>query len=150
MAPLQKIKKRIGEILVDRGLITQRQLEEVLAIQQEKGKNKRVGQILVELGYVTNEEISLVEALHQGCPYIKIDRCEIDAQVADLLPEALMRRHLVVPVDKIKDVLTVAMVDPFDQAAIEQVQRLTKCNVKVFTTTTSECKEAIEKFFIKK
>ena len=150
MTPLQKIKKRIGEILVERGLITHLQLEEVLRLQQAKWKEKRVGQILVELGYVTDEEISLVEALHQGSPYLKINRCIIDPQVMGLLPEAFMRRHLVVPVDKIKDLLTVAMVNPLDQAAIEQAEWLTKCTIKVFTTASSECVEVIDAFFKKK
>lgn len=147
--PIVRVKAKIGELLLKKGLIKQEQLQEALSLQASKDKGKPLGQILVELGYVDKEELFGFLAVQKGCPYININNYRIEPTVLSLIPEAMVRKYKVLPIDKIQDVFTIAMVNPLDIMAIDQIQKLTDTNVKVFLTTPLELKEAILRYYDK-
>ncbi len=150
MSPIRRVKTKIGELLLQKGLITSGQLQEALALQHGKEKGKPLGQILVELGYIGKEQLCIFLAVQGGYPYIDINQCIIKPEVLSLVPAALVKKYQVLPIDKIQDVLTLAMVNPLDIVTIDQIQKLTNSTVKVFLTTPVELEEMILRYYSKK
>lgn len=149
MSPYRTTKIEIGRLLLQKGLITIQQLQEALTLQREKEPNKLLGQILIELGYVSREELYFVLAIQSGYPYIDIKRCIIDADVLSLIPEIMVRKYQIFPIDKIQDVVTLAMVNPLDNSALDQIQEIVKSNIKVFLTTPSDLEELLSSYYRK-
>ena len=139
------VAKRIGEILLERHIISQPQLEQALARQKAHGG--LLGHILVELGALSEEEVALALTAGYALPYLPLNNYDIDAEVVKLIPEPLARRHCVVPIDRIGNSLTVAMADPSNLRAIEEIERLTSCVLQIFVSTSSEIRKAIERCY---
>ena len=139
------ITKRIGEILVERALVTPKQLESALAYQKEHGG--LLGQILITLGYATEEEIALALTAQYGFPYLPLDSYEIDNGVTQLIPEHVARQYCLIPIDRIGNALTVAMADPSNSPAIEDIEILTNCVVQTFVSTPSHIQKAIDRCY---
>jgi len=139
------ITKKIGEVLLERGVVTQKELERALAQQRERGG--LMGQILIELGFVTEEEIALALTAQYGFPYLPLDNYEIDLGLADILPEETARQYCLIAIDRIGNALTLAMADPSNVQAIEAIEMMTKCVVQTFVSTPSDIVKAIEKYY---
>ena len=139
------ITKRIGEILLERGLITQKQLEQALARQQTRGG--LVGELLIELGFVTEEVVALALTAQYGFPYIQLENYEIDDGVTKLIPEHVARQYMLIPIDRIGNALTVAMADPSNTQAVEDIEMLTNCVVQTFVSTPSDIQHAIARYY---
>jgi type IV pilus assembly protein PilB len=137
------ITKRIGEILIERGVITPSQLEQAIALQKEKGG--LIGQILIRMGAVTEQEVALALTAQYGFPYLPLDNYEIDAEVANSIPGNLARQYCLIPIDRIGNALTVAMSDPSNMQAIEDIEMTTNCVVQAFVSTPSDIQKAIDK-----
>ena len=147
MSPYRSTKTAIGKLLIQKGLITNEQLQEALILQRDKIKDKLLGQILIQLGYLNKDDLYFALAIQSGYPYIDIRRCIVSPEVMSLIPEIMVRKYQAFPIDKIQDVVTVAMVNPLDNLAIDQIQDITKSNIKVFLTTPSDIKEIIFRYF---
>ena len=139
------VSKQLGEILVERGLITKDQLKEALDIQKQDGG--LLGEILVRLDFAKEEEITQALTTQFGFPYLPLDSYEIEPEVIKLVPENVARQYWLVPIDRIGNTLTVAMADPLNTHAIEDVEFITKCKVQPFVTTATNIKEAIENYY---
>ena len=143
--PKRIITKRLGEVLLERGVITRAELERALAHQKERGG--LIGHALIHLGFITEEEVALALTAQYGFPYLPLDNYEIDASVTTIIPEAVARRHCLIPIDRIGNALTLAMADPSNMKAIEEVELLTKCVVQTFVSTPSNINQAIDKYY---
>ena len=111
-------RQRLGDVLVERELITREQLDEALARHRLNGR--RLGEVLLSMGAITQEQLSwaLSEALH--IPFVELSDEVVDLEVARSLPEAVLRRHEAVPILRVADEMTVLVADPTNrQAAIE-------------------------------
>jgi len=139
------INKRLGELLIERGIINTRQLEKALAVQQEKGG--LVGEILVELGFVKEEDIAQALTAQYGFPYLPLSNYEINPEVVNIVPGRVARQYMLVPIDKIGNNLTLAMSNPLNIQAIEDVELLSGCSVQTFVSTSTDIKKAIEKYY---
>lgn len=139
------ITKRIGEVLLERGVITAKELEKAITHQKEQGG--LMGQVLIRLGFVTEEEIALALTAQYGFPYLPLDNYEIDAALTALIPETTAREYCLIPVDRIGNALTLAMADPSNLQAVEAIELLTKCVVQTFVSTPSDIVKAIEKHY---
>ena len=139
------ITKRLGEVLLERGVINQKALEKALAYQKEHGG--LMGQILIQLGFVTEEEIALALTAQYGFPYLPLANYEIDGGLTAIIPEQMARQYCLIPIDRIGNALTLAMADPSNVQAIEDVELLTKCVVQAFVSTPSDIGRAIEKHY---
>ena len=139
------ITKRIGEVLVERGLINRKELERALAHQKEHGG--LMGQILIQLGCVTEDEVALALTAQYGFPYLPLANYEIDSELTALVPAQIARQYCLIPIDRIGNALTLAMADPSNLQAIEEIELLTKCVVQTFVSTPSEITKAIEKYY---
>lgn len=117
-----QIKKQIGTLLVESGIITPEQLEEALRIQKENNQQVQVGEILKSLGYVTEQQVLMALEYQLGIPCIELNRVAIPQEIANKIPPGMARRHGIVPV-KIQDhVLYIAMEDPFDIVALNDAR----------------------------
>jgi type IV pilus assembly protein PilB len=143
--PRRLITKRLGEVLLERGVIDRKELERALAHQKEHGGF--MGQVLLKLGVVTEEEIALALTAQYGFPYLPLDNYEIDDALAAIIPEEMARRYCLIPIDRIGNALTLAMADPSNVKAIEDIELLTKCVVQTFVSTPSDIEKAIEKHY---
>ena len=142
------ITKRIGEVLLERGVITAKELEKAIAHQKEHGG--LMGQVLIQLGFVTEEEIALALTAQYGFPYLPLDNYEIDGGLTAIIPEATARQYCLIPVDRIGNALTLAMADPSNIQAIESIELMTKCVVQTFVSTPSDILKAIDKHYTHK
>lgn len=139
------ISKQLGELLLERGIINQRQLEKALQVQKEKGG--LIGEILVELGFAKEEDIAQSLTAQYGFPYLPLSNYEIDAEILDIVPSRVARQYLLIPVDKIGNNLTLAMSNPLNIQAIEDVELISNCNIQTFVSTSSDIKKAIGKYY---
>jgi len=144
----KKINKQLGELLIEKGVINAKQLEQALKIQSVKGS--LIGQILVALGYATEEEIAQAITVQYGFPYLPLKGYEVDHEVIATIPENVARQYCLIPIDKIGDTLTVAMSNPLNIQAVEDIEMMVKCNIQAFVGTLSDINEAINRYYNKK
>ncbi len=145
MKPKKVIDKQLGQLLIERGIIDQSQLEKALAIQQQKGG--LIGEILVELGFAKEEDIAYALTAQYGFPYLPLSNYEINPEIINIIPHSVARQYLLMPIDKIGNNLTLAISDPLNVQAIEDVELISGCNVQIFVSTSSDIKEAITKYY---
>lgn len=136
------IQKQLGELLRDCRLISAEQLEEALLIQREKGG--LLGQILVSRGHTTEEAIAQALTAQYGFPYLPLEGYEIDPEVAKIIPEHVAIQYGLIAVDRVGSILTVAMSNPLNTQAVEDVEMLTHFKVQVFVTTAADVSNAIK------
>lgn len=139
------IRKQLGEILVESKLITPENLKEALLVQKEKGG--LIGQILVSLDYTTEEAIAQALTTQYGFPYLPLGGYEVDLEVCRLIPEHVASQYALIAVDRVGSVITVAMANPLNSAATEDVEMITHCKVQVFVSTTTDINEAIRRAY---
>ncbi len=142
--PQQK-KKRLGEMLLAAGLLTELQLER--ALREQKKSGIRLGKVLRELGYVDEEGIIAVLGKQMGIPHIALSRIVIDPAVVNIVPELVARRHQVLPLFKKEQTLTLAMVDPLNVFAIDDIQQITDLEIVPVVGTEREILKAIERYY---
>ena len=142
------ISKQLGELLIERKIIMPEQLQKSLDFQKVNGG--LIGEILVQMGFAKEEDIAQVLTAQYGYPYLPLMNYDIDQDVAKLIPEQVARQYCVIPIDKIGNNLTIAMSNPLNSHAIEDVEMITKCVVQVFVSTTTDIRKAIERCFEKK
>jgi type IV pilus assembly protein PilB len=144
--PIRKIiNKQLGELLIEQGIINQSQLDKALSVQRDKGG--LIGEILVDLGFTKEEDIAQALTAQYGFPFLPLVNYEINPDVANVIPARVARQYLLVPIDKIEKNLTVAMSNPLNIPAIEDVELLSGCHVQVFVSTSSDIKKAIAKYY---
>ncbi|MDP2941597.1 MAG: hypothetical protein Q8N85_05035 [Candidatus Omnitrophota bacterium] len=139
------INKQLGELLIERGIINQRQLEKVLTIKQERGG--LIGEILVEMGYAKEEDIAQALTAQYGFPYLPLANYEINPEIVSIIPARVARQYLLIPIDRIGNNLTVAMSNPLNTQAVEDVELMSGCSVQTFVATSSDVKRAIAKYY---
>lgn len=139
------INKKLGELLIEEGIINQRQLDKALAIQQEKGG--LIGEILVDLGVVKEGDIAKSLTAQYGFPYLPLNNYDINPEIIAIIPVRVARQYLLIPIDKIGNNLTIAMSNPLNIQAVEDVELLSGCSVQTFVSTSSDIKRAIEKYY---
>lgn len=139
------VNKHLGEVLIERGIISQEQLAMAITYQKEKGG--LLGEILVELGFASEENIAQALTCQYGFPYLPLANYEIDPDVLKSIPENVCRQFCLIPIDKIGKSLTLSMANPLNIQAIEDVELITGCLIQTFVSTASDIKKAIEKYY---
>jgi len=144
--PLRRIiNKQLGELLIDRGLLTPEKLEKALVYQRDKGG--LIGEIIVELGFVKEEDIAQALTTQYGFPFLPLGNYDINADILSIIPVRVAKQYLLIPVDKIGNNLTIAMSNPLNVQAVEDVELLSGCSVQIFVSTSSDVKKAIERYY---
>ncbi|MCK4464058.1 MAG: hypothetical protein KAU58_07085 [Candidatus Omnitrophica bacterium] len=137
--------KPLGQLLLERKLITKEQLEKALEIQKEQAG--LIGQILVSLGYVKEEEIAHAITVQYGYPYLPLNNYEFNKDVVKIIPANVAKQYGLVAIDKLGNMLTVAMCNPLNIQAVEDIELLIGCRVQAFVSTLTDINNIIEKCY---
>ncbi|MCX5667754.1 MAG: PilZ domain-containing protein [Candidatus Omnitrophica bacterium] len=139
------MKKKIGEILIANGLIDKKVLDEALAHQKRCGGN--ITQYLIAQGYLKEEDLAKCISVQFGYPYLPLRAYDIPADIVKLVPAAIVKKFWLMPIDKIQNIITLVMADPFDEEALNEVEKATGCKVQPFVGILSDILKAIEKYY---
>lgn len=138
-------RKKIGDLLVENGFITPEQLREALKAQASTGN--RLGSILIENGLITEDQLVYTISERLGIQRISLASLVIDPEVIKLIPVEVARRYVLVPIFSIGDTITLAMSDPLNIIAIEQVKYSTNMEIKRVVASSREIKDAIDQYY---
>ena len=136
---------KLGEILVRENLISPQHLREALDYQREHGG--RLGFNLVKLGLVSDDMITAVLSRQYGIPSVNLDLFQIDAQVLHLIPQEVAQKYSVLPLSRVGASLTLAMVDPTNVFAMDDVKFMTGLNVEPVVVAEASIQQAISKYY---
>jgi type IV pilus assembly protein PilB len=138
-------KKSFGDFLVGLGVITADQFKK--ASQEQKQKGERLEQAIVRLGYAKEELALQCLADYFNLPYVDLDTYLIDEKIVKTISEELARRHTLIPLFKIGNALTVAMTNPLNLLALDEVRNKVKVDVEIAISTEKKIKKAIEQHY---
>ncbi len=135
---------QLGELLVESGVLTAEQLTEALNHQQSGGRKLLLGEVLQKLGLCSEEQI--MEALSWGynVPFARISPRVADPKVIDIIPREFLERHNVLPLYKVRDRLTLAISEPTNVFLLEEIGRMTGCEVLLVCATSKDIKATLE------
>jgi type IV pilus assembly protein PilB len=136
---------RLGELLIKESLITSDQLRQALDYQKANGG--RLGTCLMKLGFITDDEITGVLSRQYGVPSINLKYYEVDASVIKLIPQDTAIRYQIVPLSRVGSTLTIAMTDPTNVFAMDDIKFMTGFNVEPVVASEAAITEAIAKFY---
>ena len=136
---------KLGEILVRENLISPQHLREALDYQREHGG--RLGLNLVKLGLVSDDMITAVLSRQYGIPSVNLDLFNIDPSVISLIPQEVAQKHSVLPLSRVGATLTLAMVDPTNVFAMDDVKFMTGLNVEPVVVAEGSVQQAIAKYY---
>ena len=146
MYPLRRAtEKLLGELLIERRVISKKDLERGLEVQKERGG--LIGEILVQLGLAKEENIAQAITAQYGFPYLPLSNYEIESEIVKFIPENVCSQYCLMPIDRIGNNLTLAMSNPLNKEAVEDIEELTKCSVQIFVATTTDIRNAIIKYY---
>jgi type IV pilus assembly protein PilB len=135
----------LGSLLLQRGLITQEQLDAAIAAQQTTGR--RLGHILVDMGFATADAV--LEALSQqlGLPAVRVNAYTLNADTVRALPEKVARRHTAFPLQKVGTTLVVALASPKNLTALDDLRFAAGCEIQTVLALESEIEEALNRYY---
>src|ERR1700689_3091812 len=136
---------RLGEILIKESLINADQLKQALAYQHQPGGG--LGTCLMKLGFITDDEITEVLSRQYGVPSINLKYYEVDPSVIKLIPQDTAVRYQIVPLSRVGSTLTIAMTDPTNVFAMDDIKFMTGFNVEPVVASETAISEAIHKFY---
>lgn len=142
---LHRNRKSLGDILVESGKITKKQLEYAIDLQKKRGN--KLGKILVEEGIVSEDDIIEILEYQLDIPHVKFDKYFIDSKVVGILPETIARKYNIIPIKKTGMLLTVAMSDPLNIFAIDEIKLVSGMDVQPAIASESDIKTAIEYYY---
>jgi type IV pilus assembly protein PilB len=123
MATPRGPKKPLGQILLEKGLLKPEQLEEALKVQ--KNTTEQLGRILIELGFISEKDVLRAHAEQLGIPFLELDRTSVDEDVAKAIPQSIVQRYNAIPIRRSGNRLTVAMADPTNVFALDDIRLIT-------------------------
>lgn len=140
-----RIKKRLGDMLLEEGRITVKQLEE--ALEKQRNEGKRLGELLVDEGVVTEDDIIGVLEKQIGIKRIQIESVNIDRKAVMCITEILALKHTLIPIGFSGNKILIAMWDPLNIFAIDDIRIASGFEVQTFISTKKEIMKAIERYY---
>ncbi|ACJ33005.1 GspE/PulE family protein [Anoxybacillus flavithermus] len=137
-------RKRLGDLLIEAGLITKEQLEETL---KEKAPGQKLGDALLQRGYITEQQLIEVLEFQLGIPHVSLYRYPIDPKLMNLVPKEFAKRNMLIPLKQEGDRLFVAMADPMDFFAIDDLRLSTGFHIEVAIASKDDILRAINKYY---
>lgn len=136
---------RFGEILLSTGKVSVQQLEEALAIQKEQGG--RLGSILVKLGHLEDTDLVDLLSQHFGVPSIDLHEMEVEESILKIIPPDIARKYTILPVSKAGATVTLAMIDPTNVFAMDDVKFMTGYKVEPVVASETAIRAAIDRYY---
>ncbi len=145
---LNSARKRLGDYLVELGFITDQQLDAALKEQKEKGG--KLGAILIQLGFLSEDILLAILGKQSGVSYVSLEEYgEIPDEAIRAVPETIAKNQMLVPIKKEGNLLTIAIADPLNVFATDDLKLLTGCDIRMVVASDNEIKAALEKYYSK-
>ncbi len=141
MAP----RKRIGDLLVEAGLISEEQLQN--ALKEQKELKMRLGDVLITRHYITEQQLIEVLEFQLGIPHVQLYRQKIDTKIINIIPQRLAEQHQVLPLRTEGNKLILAMADPLDYYAIDELRMSTGYRIEPAIASKDELQRAIKRYY---
>ncbi|HEU5360752.1 MAG TPA: ATPase, T2SS/T4P/T4SS family [Candidatus Deferrimicrobiaceae bacterium] len=138
-------KKRLGELLVETGLLSEENLTRVLT--EQRTRRQKLGDVIVALGFATEDEIAQALSIQLGIPLVDLTTTAVEPQATELIPEKVARKHLIVPISVEMRDLFIAMADPLSFEAFEDVRFASGYTIKPAIATRSDILWAIDQHY---
>lgn len=145
MKQFERLKKRkLGELLVDDGYVTEEQLR--VALELQKASGDLLGKILVEQGYLTERALARAMATQLQLPFLSTENYQFSKEIVGLIPPEICHRHELIPLDRFGNCITILMsgFPPIDVLA--QISQLTNCEIFVYIGTSSDVQNALKEW----
>ncbi len=139
-------KMQLGQLLLARGVVTAEQIEKALKEQKESGHNKLLGELLVEMNYCTENQIASALAEAYEVPYAQISPKICDPKTLMVLPREFLEEHIVLPLFKVGDVLTVAVSEPTNVFLMDEIERISGCKIQIVCSTAKDIKATLQTY----
>jgi type IV pilus assembly protein PilB len=139
----QPVNRRLGDLLVADGLVSQEQLHKALA--EQKGSTEKLGSILIRLGFINEEQLIGFLSRQYGVPSITLSQLDVDQEVLKLVPAAIARKYEVLPVRRMGNSLALAMADPTNVFALDDISFMTNLQVLPLVASQTAIKKAIDR-----
>src|SRR5499426_3555523 len=139
----QPVNRRLGDLLIAEGLVTEPQLRHALA--QQKGTNDKIGSVLVRLQLLTEDQLIGFLSRQYGIPSMQLAQLSVDSDVLVLVPPAIAKKYEVLPVKRVDNTLTLAMADPTNVFALDDVAFMTNLQVLPVVASQTAIRTAIER-----
>src|SRR5436189_4035899 len=136
---------KLGEILVRENLISPQHLRQALDYQRQHGG--RLGYNLVKLGLVSDDMVTAVLSRQYGVPSVNLDMFDVDAGVIRLIPREVAEKYSVLPLSRVGATLTLAMVDPTNVFAMDDIKFMTELNIEPVVVAEASIQQAIAKYY---
>jgi type IV pilus assembly protein PilB len=136
---------KLGELLLKENMVSPQQLQEALAHQKMNGG--KLGKAFVQLGYVRDEEITSLLSRQYGVPSINLDHFEVDPAIIKIIPAETSRKYQILPLSRSGATLTIAMADPTNVFAMDDIKFMTGYNVEPVVASETSLEDAIEKYY---
>ncbi len=140
------MKVQIGDLLVERGIISLAQLKEALEEQTVHGHRRLLGEVLIELNFATEAQIMEALAECYGVPFARITPRVADPRVTETLPRDFLETHCVLPLFKVNEVLTIAVSEPANLFLVEEIERLTGLRTQIVACTASDIRNTVQAY----
>ena len=144
MMTAKRKPKQLGQILLEQGLLTREQLDR--ALEEHRNTPKSLGRVLIDLGYIRERDLVRALAEQVGLEFVDLTEYRIDPVLTSLLPEALSRRYRALPIGERDGKLLVAMSDPANVYALDDIRTMTGRDVQPVVATANDVEQAISKF----
>ncbi len=141
----QPVNRRLGDLLVADGLLGQEQLQKALV--EQKGSTEKLGSILIRLGFINEEQLIGFLSRQYGVPSITLAQLEIDLEVLKLVPAAIAKKYEVLPVRRMGNSLALAMADPTNVFALDDISFMTNLQVLPLVASQTAIKKAIDRHY---
>lgn len=139
-------RPRLGDLLVRRGFLTAEQLQEALRLQCEGGQTKLLGELLVAQQYCTEEQVLECLAVEFQIPFVRLEPRLFDPKVVELLPREFIERHVVLPLFKVRNILTVAVAEPSDVFLIDRLKAVSRCEVQLAIASARDIRRTLQTY----
>ncbi|MDD5495476.1 MAG: ATPase, T2SS/T4P/T4SS family [Candidatus Omnitrophica bacterium] len=139
------LRERLTKILIEKKLVKEKDLSNALAAQKERGGS--LSDILVGMGLVSKGDLMITLSQELGIPPINLSRCKVDPQVIKLIPKKTAKHYNILPISKMGGTLTVAVSDPLNILAIDDIKTLTGFKINLAITTDKDIRDAIGQYY---
>ena len=145
LAMKQSLKKRIGEILIEDGVLSKETLEEALSVQKKEGG--LVGQILIRMGFISEEDLVAALGKQLKIPYLTLGHYSINLESSRPLGEEFCRKNIILAFDHDDKRIYLAIADPLNDSLLEEVSKKTALKMQIFISTPTEILNMLDLIF---
>jgi type IV pilus assembly protein PilB len=144
MVTAKRRPKQLGQILLEQGLLSEEQLEH--ALNEHRNTPKSLGRVLIDLGYIRERDLVRALAEQVGLEFVDLSEYQVDPGATTLLPDVIARRYRAIPIGEREGRLLVAMSDPANVYALDDIRAITNREVQPVVATATDIEQAIEKY----